>query len=169
MKFVMLAAAVVAVLASPPSARAAEEWQIRREVSKIDDSTNIIAAIPANEMAENRFGRPVQLTALMQCLEGRTSFFIHFGDFFMSDFGGQGVVTIRADKEKARRTPMGKSTDNRALGLSGGNAIRLIKSLQGRAGFVVAAVPVNEAEVRATFSLAGSDAAIKAVRTACSW
>jgi len=144
-------------------------WQTYTETSKIDDSTNVIIAVEANELAENRFGRPATIRAIAQCIDGKTGFFINFDSFYMSDFNGRGIVTMRVDKEKARRINMGESTDHRSLGLTGGAAIRLLKTMQGKSSFVVAAIPVNESEVQVTFTLAGFDGAIKSVRSACGW
>lgn len=151
------------------SASLADSWAIDRSVSKIDDSTTVVASVPADEIAVNRYGRPNQINAILQCTEGRTGFFIHFGNFYMSDFSGRGVVTVRVDKKKARQIPMQESTDHKALGLMGGAAIRLAKTMEGKGSLVIAAVPVNEQEVQASFSLAGFDDALAAVRAACKW
>ncbi len=125
--------------------------------------------MPAEELTVNRFGRPSQITAILQCINGRTGFFIDFGNFYMSDFSGRGVVTVRLDKDKARQIPMTESTDHKALGLVGGAAIRAAKSMKGMNTLVIAAVPVNESEVQASLSLAGFDDAMAAVRKACKW
>ena len=162
-------AAIFAFAASFSTASAAASWTVEKSVSKIDDSTNVFATMPADDVAMNRFGRPSQLTAILQCIDGRTSFFIDFGDFYMSDFSGRGVVTVRVDKHKATQIQMQKSTDHRALGLIGGPAIRAAKSMQGKSILVIAAIPVNEAEVQASFSLVGFDEAMAAVRAACKW
>lgn len=166
MKLILFAFAVA--LASFP-ASAADRWAVETTTSKIDDSTNVVASMPADEVAMTRFGRPSEINAILQCVEGRTGFFIHFGRFYMSDFAGQGVVTVRVDKRKAKRIPMTGSTDHRALGLTGGAAIRAAKGMTGKSTLLIAAVPVNEGEVQASFSLAGFDNAVAAVRAACKW
>ena len=161
--------AVFSFVAPLSHAAAAERWTVDRSTSKIDDSTNVVAMMPADDVAANRYGSPNQITAILQCIEGRTSFFLHFGDFYMSDLADRGVVTVRVDKYKAKQVPMQESTDHKALGLTGGPAIRAAKSMQGKSSLVIAAVPVNENRVEASFSLAGFDDAMAAVRSACSW
>ena len=162
-------AAGVAWLILVAGPAAADQWTVQTYFSKIDDSPNVLATVQADEPAADRNGSPVEVTAILQCSEHRTGFWVHFGGFFMSNRIGSGNMIVRLDKMTAQEFSMSASTDNKALGLTGSRAIKLAKAMDGKTKLFVAATPVNEGLVQATFSLTGFQDAVAAVRKACGW
>lgn len=147
----------------------AKSWDVWSETSSIDDSRNVYASSEAERQVADKFGRRYTVTAHVDCREKSTHVYFVYGGLMMADSAGWGHVTVRLDKQKARRLQLTQSTDYRALGLWQGAGVKLLKSMAGGKSLLVIATPYNESSVEAVFSLAGFDAAIAQVRKACGW
>lgn len=149
---------------------AESKWLVREEVSKIDDSKNVLLYLSATEPITDRLGQPSILALSIACREGKTNLWLYFGGQFMADLNGGGRVTYRIDKAAAKTRSFEESNDNEALGLwSGGAAIPFIKELFGGTTLLVRATPFNESSVTAELPIAGLEEAIKPLRQACNW
>jgi type VI secretion system protein VasI len=145
------------------------KWLVRKEVSEIDDSTNVFLSLTSEDNISGRFGGPGPMRMYIACRENTTSLWIIFNGHHMSDYQ-YGTVTYRLDKTPARKKNMRESTDNQALGLwRGGSSIPFIKSMFGHKRMLIKATPYGENAVQATFEIAGLEQDISALRKACHW
>lgn len=167
MKWVLIPAFLVTMISSVSAQTMV--WTVSKQTSKIDDSVNVFASVQAEDPVNDKFGRPHTLSAQVACRENSTHFYFVFDDMFMADSGGYGIVTVRADKDKARKLNMTESTDHGALGLWSGNGVSFLKYLVGKKTLLMVATPYSESSIEATFNMQGYEAAIKEVRAACKW
>lgn len=145
------------------------KWNVRTEISAIDDSTNVFLSIDSDEHIRARFGRSGPMRLFIQCRENTTLLYIYFNGHFMSDYSN-GAVTYRLDTDKALGKRMQESNDNEALGLwSGAQSIPFIKAMFGHDKLLIRATPHSESALTATFSITGLEAEIEPLRKACNW
>lgn len=145
------------------------KWVARKEVSEIDDSTNVFLSLTSEENISGRFGGPGPMTMYIACRENTTSLWIIFNGHHMSDYQ-YGTVTYRLDKTPAKKKSMRESTDNQALGLwRGGGSIPFIKAMFGHNKMLIKATPYGENAVQATFEITGLEQDISDLRKACHW
>lgn len=144
-------------------------WDVEKSTSKIDDSENVLIKRMATDFFYDRFNNQKTVGLYVYCREQRTDFFFVFEDQFMADSGGYGEVTLRLDKEKARRVEMLASTDHSALGLWGGRGVAFLKSTIGKKQLLLVATPFHESNIEVTFDLTGYPEALAEVRKACKW
>lgn len=147
----------------------AAAWSVLKDTSKIDDSLNVYSTAGANHPVYDRFGRSYMLSAHVVCRENSTHFYFNFDGLFVADSGGFGIITLRADKDKARQISTRGSTDHQALGLWSGEGNSLLKSLLGKQSLLLVATPYSESSVDATFDMSGFEAALREIRQACHW
>jgi len=146
------------------------KWQVRSEISPIDDSTKVFVSLTGNDGIVNRFGQKENMSIYIACRENTTSLYIYFGGNFMSDNQGAGRITYRVDNNTAKKKSFTESNNNEALGLwNGGSSIPFIKSLFGGNRLYVQATPYNENAISDFFSITGLEEAIKPLREACNW
>jgi type VI secretion system protein VasI len=146
------------------------KWNVREDVSKIDDTKNVFLTLVSEDKHSSRYGEPKNSYLVIACRENTTSMYVTFADEFMSDNAGGGVVTYRIDKDAAAKKSFSESNDNSALGLwNGQSAIPFIKKIMGSETLLLRAVPFNESAVTATFDTRGLEEAATSLREACNW
>jgi type VI secretion system protein VasI len=91
------------------------------------------------------------------------------GGYFLSSTGGFGAVTIRIDKQPAKKFHFLESTDHKALGLWRSTAIPFVRQILDGKSMLVRVTPYSESAVTATFSITGLSEAIKPLADACKW
>jgi type VI secretion system protein VasI len=131
------------------------DWSITQEKSKIDDTTNVFASLGSVQPIRNQYGAPANLDLMIVCREKKTDLYITFGGEFMASIENYGQVTFRVDKRPAFQKNLTESTDHKALGLWGANAIPFIKGLYGGSTLFVRATPYNESAVTGEFNISG--------------
>jgi len=145
-------------------------WQVRQQTSEFDDTPTVYLSLEAEEDVVGRFGRSVRFELIARCLENTTTFYIHFGDFFMSDNQGRGRIEYRVDDREAGSVRMRESTDHNALGLwRGRDSIPFLREIMDGSRMVIRATPYSESTLTARFNIAGLDAALVPLREACGW
>ena len=156
--------------ATSMSARMNGKWNVRREVSRIDDSSTVVLSIKSDDNFLGKYGAEKHASMIIRCMENTTSIYFKFGDHFLADIQGYGALTYRLDDRKPGKKSLDVSTDNEALGLwAGGSSIPFIKQMLGTESLVVRVTPFNESSITATFDIRGIDEAVQPVREACSW
>ena len=164
-----LSASIIFSLVLSSAASASDVWQVRKITSKIDDSLNVIADVTAKTPVYDRFGRGHMVKAVVACRQGKTDFFIAFGQMFMADIQGYGDVTVRLDKEPSRILQMKTSTDHQALGLWNDSGNWVLEDMAGNLNMLIVATPYNQSRIETEISLRGFDKALLEVRRACRW
>lgn len=86
---------------TPSAPVTAGAWIIQREVSKIDDTENVMALVESREPHIAKFGRAEKLSLILMCREHELMAYIIFADVFMSNLNEGGKVTYRVDKQSA--------------------------------------------------------------------
>ncbi len=147
------------------------KWNIRSETNRITDKTDVFVSVNSNQTIPARFGGAGSMAyLLLRCEENTTALTVWFGGQFMAASGGYDLVTYRIDDQPAVRDRWSESTNNEHMGLwSGGQSIPVIKSLFGHKNLLIQAVPFNENPLTLDFDISGVEAAVKDLRTACSW
>lgn len=143
---------------------AARKWEIVEEVSPLDDSRVIRAALPPVSSESTGFTE-ASAYLVMGCQEKTTSFVIST-EMFMA--GEQPSVTTRLGEEKAVTSRWTRSTNYKAVGLwNGRQAIPFIKTLKDDTTFYVRLE--DKDRVDAEFNLANVSEVIEKIRAACDW
>lgn len=145
------------------------DWKVGFQISKIDDTREVILRTQALEIFSGKYDNISKFTLVIGCKENTTSLWIHFGGHFMSDHQ-HGRVTYRIDKNPAQRKRFQESNDHEYLGLgSGRTAIPFVKALFGASRLYVEATPHSENSVNAEFNISGLEEAVKPLRKSCHW
>lgn len=143
-------------------------WQVREEISKLDDSKNVYLYLDSTSYRD-RFGNAKSVTLGIACRESETNLWLAF-DEFMSDNSGGGKVTYRIDKAPAKAVDFTESSDNHGLGLwYGPSAIKFAKKLFGANNLLIRATPFSDSSIQVEFPITGLEEAIKPLRKACNW
>lgn len=147
------------------------KWYVTHERSKMTDQEDVFARLESDENVNCGWNKGAKIDLAIRCMDGKTSIYFVTGcHMTSSEYSRYGEIEYRIDNEKSQKVSGDASTDNRALGLwSGAKSIPLIKSIAGKSKLLVRMTPYSESSFTATFSIAGSDAVLKAVRQACKW
>lgn len=146
------------------------KWNVRRDVSKLDDTENVFLTLVSDNAQRGRFGGDENAVLVMACRENTTSLWVRFGGHFMADNAGGGRVTFRIDDQKASVKSFRESNNHEALGLwNGGTSIPFIKDLFKAKHLLLRATPLSESSLTYEFTIMGLDEAIKPLRAACHW
>jgi type VI secretion system protein VasI len=145
------------------------EWTVDTSKNEMDDTPIVSAGTRSNDMIEGVLSRPGYAQLHVRCMGGSTDFLLFMAGAYLTDYQDFGNVGLRVDKEKAQIVRSVVSSDNKALGLWNGQGIRLLKSMIGKKQLTVRAAAYGESPQVMVFSLAGFDAALTKVRTACKW
>jgi type VI secretion system protein VasI len=140
------------------------DWEVETEVSPIDDSTNVYLYLKASEPVAGMFGQDTYPYLTVRCRENDTDLYISWEQFLGS--GGTAVL-IRFDKEKARETRWGTSTDGKAV--FSPNPIAHIKEMLEHDQLIVRTTPFSESPVTASFNIRGLASVIGQLQAACHW
>ncbi|MBD9621862.1 hypothetical protein IB279_02770 [Ensifer sp. ENS06] len=145
-------------------ASAAALWEIQEEVSPVDDSKVVRAALMPAKSTSTGFNN-ASAYLLMSCREQTTSFIIST-EMFMS--GEEPTVTTRIGVAPAVTGKWSRSTNYKAVGLwSGKEAIPFIKSLKDNERLFVRLQ--DKDRVDAEFDLANVSEVIEKIKVACKW
>ncbi len=156
-------------VASPKTSNAAiSKWNVKKETSPIDDSTNVTISLDAETSISGWPGKKYTPMLVMRCKENKTDFFIVTGMTPQVEYETDtATVTLRLDKEKAINYRTSKSTDGEALFFS--QSINLIKKISKHSTMLFQFVPFNSSPAITTFDLRGLPEAIKPLREVCKW
>lgn len=145
-------------------------WDVRTEVSKLTDDTNVFLSVESDETVDCGWRRGT-ISLFASCRENTTSLIFNTGcHMTASRYSSYGDVMIRIDDEPARTIAMEESTNNRALGVwSGAKAIPVIRSMFGKTQLIARMTPYGQSPFTATFNIAGLEDASKPLREACRW
>jgi len=164
-----VAALALAAATAFSNTPAQADWDIHTMKNEMDDTAIITAFATSDENVEGTFGLHGPASLFVRCMEGRTDVYFTMAEAFLADIPPFGNVDVRVDKEKPRTVQMNVSTDNKSLGLWRGQGVKLLKSMAGKKKLTIRAAAYNESQQVMVFSLAGFDAALTKVRTACKW
>lgn len=144
----------------------AGEWRVRRETSKIDDSTNVYLGVFGSEVS-GRYGDSSTPTLAVRCKENTTAISVNWGQYISTQ---DPDVTWRIDDQPAHETKWSISTNYEAIGKwSGGASIPFVKKLFGHDELLMRITPHGENSVTTSFNISGLREAIKPLRQACHW
>lgn len=147
------------------------EWNVRSDISRIDDSTNVFMNLQSSDSFRGRFrSGEAHATMYIRCQENTTSLYIVMGGHHLADIQNYGRVTYRIDSDPAQHRSFTSSTDSQALGLwSGGNSIPFIRQMFGADNVLVQITPFSESSITVDFPVSGLEEAIAPLREACNW
>ena len=156
-------------LSSPKtSTSTVSKWRVKRETSRIDDSTNVIVSLDADFSISGWPRKTYTPSLILRCKEKRTEAYIVTGMSPQVEYGTDGAtVTLRFDKEKATKYHTSKSTDGEALFF--GQSVGLIKNMLGHTTLLFEFVPFNSSPAMTTFDLRGLADAVKPLKETCKW
>lgn len=154
--------------AEPPQSKG--RWVVTEDKSTFDDTRTVVLSLESSEPVRGQFGPPGPAMMYIRCMENTTVFYLWLNDLFLSDIQSFGVVDYRIDDKAASKLQTVGSTDNKSLGLWGGNkSIPFLKDLITGTRVAFRATPFNESPVEFSFDLTGLDVAITPLREACAW
>ncbi|HEV7321513.1 MAG TPA: type VI secretion system-associated protein TagO [Ensifer sp.] len=143
---------------------AASLWEVQEEVSPVDDSKVVTAALMPAKSTSTGFDN-ASAYLLMSCREQTTSFIIST-EMFMS--GEEPTVTTRIGGAPAVTGKWSRSTNYKAVGLwSGKEAIPFIKSLKDNERLFIRLQ--DKDRVDAEFDLANVSEVVEKIKAACKW
>ena len=144
------------------------KWEVRKETSRIDDSTNVTISLDADSSISGWPGKTHTPSLVLRCKERKTDAYIITGMPPQVEYGTNGAsVTIRFDKEKATKYQTSKSTDGEALFF--GQSVGLIKNMLQHTTLLFEFVPFNSSPAMTTFDLRGLAEAVKPLKETCKW
>src|SRR6266540_4333950 len=121
----MIAATTVLIVfqaaASPqppkPSATGATgAWNVKRAVSKLDDSTTVTLSLPATSPIRAWPAKVAMPTLILRCKEGDIEAYVNLGARpAVEEETDRATLTLRFDKDPAYATTGGISTDGEAV------------------------------------------------------
>jgi type VI secretion system protein VasI len=156
-------------VASPKiSTTTVSKWQLSKETSRIDDSSNVIISLDADSSISGWPRKTHTPSLILRCKERKTEAYIVIGMSPQVESGTDGAtVILRFDKEKATEYQTSKSTNGEALFF--GQSIGLIKKMLQHTTMLLQFVPFNSSPVMTTFDLRGLAEAVKPLKETCKW
>lgn len=156
------------VASTKSSTSTVSKWQVNKETSPIDDSTNVTISLDANSSITGWPKKMFTPTLIVRCKEGKTAAYIITGMSPQVEYRtDEATVTLRFDKEEATKYQTSKSTDGEALFFE--ESIKLIKKMIPHKTMLFGFVPFNSSPVLTTFELGGLSEAVKPVKEICKW
>lgn len=145
------------------------KWSVRKDVSKIDDSTNVNLTLEADSVISGWPNTDVTPKLILRCKEKKTEVLVITGMASQPELGNYNgaTVTLRFDKEPAKKYQTTESTDKEALFF--GNATTLIKKMLQHSTMLFQFVPFNSSPQMTNFDLQGLAEALKPLREVCKW
>jgi type VI secretion system protein VasI len=144
------------------------KWQVNKETSRIDDSTNVIISLDADSSISGWPGKTHIPSLILRCKERKTEAYIVTGMSPQVEYGTDGAtITLRFDKEKATKYQTSKSTDGESLFF--GQSVGLIKKMLQHTTLLFEFVPFNSSPTMTTFDLRGLAEAVKPLKEICKW
>lgn len=144
------------------------KWQVQKETSPLDDSTNVYLSIRANNSVKGWLDQYTP-TLQIRCKENTTDAYVVVGMSIANTYGQYNTakITLRFDKTKAFDIRMGESTDGEAVFFL--EPIKMIKRMIQHDKFLFQFTPFNSSPAITTFDLTGLNEAIKPLRKHCNW
>ncbi len=136
-------------------------WQLRTDVSPIDDTKSYFLSRTAQEPIGSGFMRSTP-TLMIRYKERELEVYVTFGTYLGSD---KTVVTVRIGESTARQEEWGLSTDGKAIFCPTDDRAFVDQLIQNDR-LVLRLTPFGESPVTATFDLTGLSEAIKPMTTA---
>lgn len=141
-------------------------WRVKKETSRIDDSSNVIVSLDADTPISGWPRKTHTPSLILRCKEHKTEAYIVTGMSPQVEYGtDSATVTIRFDKEKATKYQTSKSTDGEALFF--GQSVGLIKKMLQHTTLLFQFVPFNSSPAMTTFDLRGLAEAVKPLMETC--
>lgn len=156
------AASANAVQASETRSASHGVWMVRKEVSKLDDSTTVTAYTPALVPIPSRFGGSVTPELYVRCMEGTFSIFVNFAQYIGI---GKTMVTYRVNKSNPHVQEWLISSNHEAAFAPAPRF--LSKYIADGSRLLVQITPFGENSVLAEFDLSGSAAAVAEALDVC--
>jgi len=147
---------------SPSTPPGAGKWQTNTKTDPLTDKAVYTAAVFA-DTAEGKFGKPIGL--FVRCKDNRTEMYVTWNSYLGRD---EAMVTYRIDKEPAKASRWGLSTDNTATFFPG-SPVPTLKKLANSSSFVANLTPYNDNPITAVFDMTGADKALADIRKGCNW
>ena len=148
--------------------QAVSKWTISREVSPIDDSQTVTAILDADQPVSSWPGKTTIPSLVFRCKEKKTEAYIVTGSRADVEYGGEGsTVTIRMDKEEAKKQKMAASTDGMALFF--GRSTEAINMASKHKTMLFSFTPFSSNPVTTSFNLEGADAVAAEIKRTCGW
>ncbi len=139
-------------------------WEVQEEVSPVDDSKTVKAALLPEKSTSSGFNN-ASAYLIMSCREQTTSFIISTEMFMTSE---EPTVTTRVGDLPAVSGKWSRATNYKAVGLwNGKQAIPFIKSLKDNERLFVRLE--DKDRVDAEFNLSNVSEVIEKVKSACKW
>lgn len=153
------------------STTSAGAWIVKEETSALTDDKNVFLYLESDDPVDCGWNNNQKIVLAVMCHENKTALYFNTGCHMVSsEYNDYGTIEYRVDAEKARKINGVNSTDNKALGLwSGGTSIPVIKQLLNKQKLVARMTPYGESPFTATFSIAGLEKNIEALRAQCKW
>jgi hypothetical protein len=146
----------------PETGVSGSDWQLKEEISPVDDSRVVYLSLIATETTPAAPGLTVP-TLFVRCKEGKVESFINWG----APVGtGTVAVTTRLDDGKAETARWLVSTDFRSTFVRG-SPWAFIARLRAHDLLVARLIPLAQNETTAIFSLVGLDRMMRPVEEAC--
>ncbi|WP_052481021.1 type VI secretion system-associated protein TagO [Gilvimarinus agarilyticus] len=143
----------------------AGNWSVTTKVSPIDDTTNVYMSVQADESVQSGY-KKVRPSLHIRCKEDSTDVYFSWGLYLGTKFTR---ILTRLDKEEAKDRLWNISTDRKAAFAIDNDILPYIKNLFGNDKLLAQVTPYGESPVMATFSITGTEEAIKPLREACHW
>jgi type VI secretion system protein VasI len=147
-----------------PTVEGSGKWNMRTEMSPVDDSMNVFLRLEAEDTIATRFGQETKPIMIIRCKENETDVLILWENYLGLD---DTEVLIRLDKEPAKETRWDLSTDNSATFHR--NPIPFIREMLKRETLLARTTPYSENPATTTFDIRGLAAVIGKVQEACHW
>jgi len=154
----------LAALAATALPAEAEPWRLRTEVSEIDDSTNVFISTGAEEPSAGRYGDAVQPVLTVRCMENETDVIIDWAMYITID---EVDVLTRLNKTPATTRSWLMSTNREATFAP--NPIKFINEMTKHYRLLAKVTPYGENAVTTSFTIAGLETYLPALRKACHW
>lgn len=144
------------------------KWRVEKEISSLDDSTNVYLSIKANDIVKGWLDQYTP-TLQIRCKENTTDAYVVVGMSVANTYGQYNTaeITLRFDKTKAFDVQMDKSTDGEAVFFR--QPIQVIKQMMKHNRLLFQFTPFNSSPAITTFDLTGLSETIKPLREACGW
>ena len=142
------------------------KWQVQKEISPLDDSTNVYLSIRANNSVKGWLDQYTP-TLQIRCKENTTEAYVAVGMSIANTLYDTAKITLRFDKTKAFDIQMSESTNGEAVFFQ--KPIQMIKRMMKHDRLLFQFTPFNSSPAITTFDLIGLGETIKPLRENCNW
>jgi type VI secretion system protein VasI len=142
-------------------------WRVKEDVSRVDDSTNVLVSLGADSDISGALGEASRPTLNLRCKEKKLDAYVVTDMAPAVEYGlsDQATATIRFDKDKATSEVMDESTDHNALFFK--RPTNIIAMMFEHQTLLFQFTPFNSSPVITTFNLTGAKQAVHSLEVAC--